>query len=121
VIQPILGEKPMKNILKLAWLMMFVAMAVMTWTGAAAADQGQDLFTNKCAPCHGDNGKGDGPMASNFSTHPGNFTDPNFWQGNVDQKITDTVNNGKGQMIPVDLSPDQIKAVINYIRKTFKK
>jgi mono/diheme cytochrome c family protein len=111
----------MKNILKVAWLMMFVAMAVMAWSGVAAADQGQDIYTNKCAPCHGVNGAGDGPMASNFSHHPGNFTDPKFWQGDVDKKITDTVTNGKDQMIPVDLNPNEIKAVINYLKKTFKK
>lgn len=111
----------MKNILKVAMLMMFVGIAVVTWIGAAAADPGEDLYAKKCAACHGDKGDGTGPLASNFSHHPGNFTDPKFWQGDVDKKITDSVTAGKDQMLPMRLKPDEIQAVIGYIKKTFKK
>ncbi len=37
------------------------------------------------------------------------------------KKIKDTVNNGKGQMIPVSLSDAEMKAVIDYMSHTFKK
>lgn len=56
-----------------------------------------------------------------FSPPPDNFTDPKFWQGDVDKKISDAVTKGKKQMVPVDLKPEEIKAVTAYIHKTFKK
>ena len=66
-------------------------------------------------------GKGKGPLASTFDPKPGNFCHPEFWQGDVDKKITDAVTKGKNQMIPVNLKPDEIKAVIGYIKSSCKK
>jgi len=60
-------------------------------------------------------------MCTNFSPGPGSFTDPKFWQGDVNKKISDSVSNGKNQMIQVDLKPGEIKAVTEYITKSFKK
>lgn len=111
----------MRDFFKAVLLIVVGGGAILTWAGVSAADEGQKIFTDKCVPCHGEKGDGTGPMASNFSHHPGNFTDPKFWQGDVDKKITDAITNGKDQMIPVDLKPDEIKAVIGYIKKTFKK
>ena len=51
----------------------------------------------------------------------GKINDPKFWQGDVNKKIAESVTKGKNQMVPVDLKPDQIKAVTEYINKTFKK
>ena len=52
---------------------------------------------------------------------PGNFCDPKFWQGDVDKKIADSVTQGKNQMKPIKLNPDEIKAVIEYIKSSCKK
>jgi len=111
----------MRNIFKMGLLVILGGTAMLTWTGAAAGDQGQSIFNDKCVPCHGEKGDGKGPMASNFSHHPGNFNDPKFWQGDANKKIGDAVTKGKDEMIPVDLKPDEIKAVTEYINKTFKK
>ncbi len=111
----------MTNILKLTSVVICLGAAMLTWVGAAAGDQGQNIFNEKCVPCHGEKGDGKGPMASNFSHHPGNFNDPKFWQGDVNKKIGDAITKGKDEMIPVDLKPGEIKAVTDYINKTFKK
>ena len=111
----------MKKILSLALLVMFGGTAILTWTGAAAGEEGQKVFSDKCAPCHGEKGKGDGPLASTFDPKPRDFCVPEFWQGNVDKKITDAITKGKDQMIPVDLKPDQIKVVIEYVKSSCKK
>jgi mono/diheme cytochrome c family protein len=37
---------------------------------------GKTIFVTNCAPCHGSQGKGDGPSAPNFDPRPANFTDP---------------------------------------------
>jgi hypothetical protein len=47
-------------------------------------------------------------MPSGFSPQPAKFTSPSFWQGNVTQKITDTVENGHGSMAPLNLTASQI-------------
>jgi mono/diheme cytochrome c family protein len=102
---------------------LFLGVVLLSAQSATRAeyDQGKQVFNDKCAPCHGQDGEGNGPMAVAFSPKPATFNDPKFWQGNVAQKITDAVNNGKGQMIPVSLSDAEIKAVIDYMSHTFKK
>ncbi len=89
--------------------------------GTAKGADPKQVYTDKCLPCHGEKGDGKGPMAITFSPPPGNFCDPKFWQGDVDKKISDSVTKGKGQMIPVNLKPDEIKAVTEYIKSSCKK
>jgi mono/diheme cytochrome c family protein len=104
-----------------AGLLLGAVLLTVQSATTAEFDQGKQLFNDKCAPCHGQDGEGNGPMAMAFSPKPVNFKDPKFWQGDVAQKITDTVNNGKGQMIPVSLGDAEIKAIIDYMSHTFKK
>jgi high-affinity iron transporter len=86
----------------------------------AQEGRGKSIFEDKCALCHGRDGKGNGPAAAALSPSPTDFTNPGFWQGNVNQKITDTIENGHGPMPAFDLSPGQIRAVIDYMSHTFK-
>jgi mono/diheme cytochrome c family protein len=110
----------MKTILKIGLLVVFWGTAMLTWPGMAAADQGEDLFSDKCALCHGDDGKGNGPGAAAFNPGPADFNSPKFWQGDVRDKIINTVKNGKGAMQPVEASDSEINAIIGYMQKTFK-
>jgi mono/diheme cytochrome c family protein len=89
--------------------------------GTSLAQDGHKIFEDKCAPCHGEKGEGNGPMAVTFDPKPQNFCSPAFWQGDVDKKINDAVTTGKGQMVPVDLKPAEIKAVTGYIKSSCKK
>jgi len=82
--------------------------------------QGKKLYSNKCQICHGVKGDGNGPAASALSPRPANFTDPKFWQGDVDKKITDTIENGHGMMPAFDLKPGEIKDLVDYLTQTFK-
>jgi mono/diheme cytochrome c family protein len=82
--------------------------------------QGKKLYSDKCQICHGVNGKGDGPAASALSPKPANFTDPKFWIGEVNKKITDTVEKGHGMMPSFDLKPAEIKDIIDYLANAFK-
>ena len=105
------------------WAAAGLLLGVALW-GAPSGTRAQDgkaIFTDKCMPCHGEKGDGKGPMASTFDPKPGNFSDPKFCQGDVHKKITDSVTKGKNQMVPVNLKPDEIKAVSEYIKKTFEK
>jgi mono/diheme cytochrome c family protein len=109
----------------LAWIAagLFLGVVIFSAQSATMAEsaQGGKVFNDKCAPCHGQDGEGNGPMAVAFSPKPASFHDPKLWQGDMAKKITETVNNGKGQMIPVPLGDAELKAVIDYISRTFKK
>jgi mono/diheme cytochrome c family protein len=113
----------MKKILVYPMIGAFLLIAFLWRTGTEASeyDQGKNLYENRCQMCHGVDGKGNGPAASAFSPRPANFTDPRFWQRKeIDQFITNTVENGHGMMPPIALKPNEIKAVIDYITHTFK-
>jgi mono/diheme cytochrome c family protein len=99
----------------------FLGVVLIGVSSAAWAADGQKVYVDKCLPCHGEKGDGKGPMAVTFSPSPGSFSDAKFWQGDADKKIADSITKGKNQMVPVDLKPDEIKAVTEYMKKTFKK
>jgi mono/diheme cytochrome c family protein len=101
----------------LAGVLLFVAIS----SAAGEVDRGKTIYENKCQMCHGANGKGDGPAAAAFNPKPQNFTDPKFWEKkDVDNLITNTIEQGHGLMPAVTLQPGEIKDVIDYISHTFK-
>jgi len=111
----------MKKIIAWAVAGLFLGLGLVGTPSATRAADGKQVYTDKCLPCHGEKGDGKGPMAVTFSPSPGSFSDAKFWQGDADKKIADSIIKGKDQMIPVDLKPDEIKAVTEYMKKTFKK
>ena len=103
------------------WLIIIIFLGYgLAWSPAAALAQGQGIYNDKCAMCHGQDGKGNGPAAAALSPSPADFTSPAFWQNTSNAKITATIENGHGPMPSIDLSPSQIKAVIEYMAQTFK-
>ena len=109
----------------LAWVAAGLFLGVVLFSAQrptmAESAQGKQLFNDKCAPCHGQDGEGNGPMAVAFNPKPASFHDPKIWQGDMAKKIKDTANNGKGQMIPVALNDAEMKAIVDYMSHTFKK
>ena len=82
--------------------------------------QGKQLYQEKCTICHGLNGKGDGPAAAAFSKPPSDFNKPEFWKGDVDKKISDTIRNGHPPMPAFSLPSNEIQAIIDYMKQSFK-
>jgi mono/diheme cytochrome c family protein len=82
--------------------------------------QGKNLYVSKCQICHGITGEGNGPAAFALSPKPQNFTDPAFWQKDVEEKITTAITKGKPPMPAFQLKPGEIKAIIYYMSHTFK-
>ena len=63
-------------------------------TTAPTAEDAHDMFKTRCAPCHGEHGKGDGPGAAALNPKPRNYTDV-AWQGKVkDEDIKKTILYG---------------------------
>ena len=106
-----------------AWTVagLFLGVGLLGAPNASMAQDGKAIFTGKCMPCHGEKGDGKGPMSSTFDPKPGNFSDPKVSGGDFSKKVADSVTKGKNQMVPVNLKPDEIKAVTEYIKKTLIK
>jgi mono/diheme cytochrome c family protein len=61
---------------------------------SAAQAEAESLFKNRCTPCHGPNGRGDGPASASLNPHPRNFTDK-AWQSSVsDEHIQKIIQYG---------------------------
>ena len=79
--------------------------------------QGKKIFTQQCAACHGNSGKGDGPAAKYLGTKLPDFTDPSMWD-QTDGELFWKISNGKGTMPTFKgvLTEEQRWQVVNYIR-----
>jgi cbb3-type cytochrome c oxidase subunit III len=86
---------------------------------AGPAPDGGDLFKQKCAMCHGADGKGYASLKTP------DFTDPKVQASMTDQEIAKTIKNGKKDTaMPAfanSLSDDQIQSLVVYIRSLGKK
>jgi high-affinity iron transporter len=111
----------MRKAIALTTAGLFLVIGLLASLGAVPAfAQGQQIFNDHCAMCHGRDGKGNGPASAAFHPPPKDFHLASFWQGKVREKITNTIKNGYKQMPAISLSPAQIKEVINYMEQTFK-
>jgi len=100
---------------------LFLSLWSFTVAGAQSPpERGKTLYMTKCATCHGEKGKGDGPFSASLPAKSTNFNDSNFWRGDSVKLITDTIQKGKGIMPSISMKPDEIKDVTNYMTRTFK-
>lgn len=79
-----------------------------------------ELFSKNCARCHGKDGRAKGFKAKAVGAR--NLTD-GPWQDRVsDERLFNSINNGKGKMPPYGkkLSEAEINSLVNYVR-TLKK
>ena len=60
--------------------------------------KGKTMFMTTCMPCHGAEGKGDGPASVAFNPKPRNFTAEKFKQGSSPAAAFFTVTHGLGSM-----------------------
>ncbi|GEM_PF-778621 len=113
-----------------------IAVGLVTAAHAAGdAAKGKVIFTTNCASCHGEGGKGDGPVGAALNPHPRDFTEAKFkfdaakdGKPGSDAALTNVIKNGAGVyggsplMAPWGgtLSDADIQNVIAYIR-TFHK
>jgi high-affinity iron transporter len=79
-----------------------VAAVVATATAVAAEPTAAvRLYAERCSACHGDDGKGDGPMAAALAPKPRNFRDAAFWRERTVAQVRSTIEKGKpGTLMP---------------------
>jgi cytochrome c oxidase cbb3-type subunit 3 len=82
--------------------------------------QGRVIFLSRCAACHGNDGRGDGPIAAQLIGPPvGNLTDEVWKHGDRPEQVLAVI----GQGVPntrMDgwsrvLEPPELKAVAAYV------
>jgi cytochrome c6 len=95
------------------------ASAGLLSTPARADDKGGALFKQKCAVCHGADGKGDTPAGKNTKVR--SFADPEVAKQS-DEELAGVIEKGKNKMPAYgkSLKPDEIKALVAYIRSLVK-
>ena len=101
-----------------------IAASLLFATGTASASDGKTLFDTNCAKCHGADGKGTTKMGIKAGAK--DLTDAKLQTELTDDKIAATIKDGvkegdktKMKGFP-DLSADDIKALVTYVR-SFKK
>ena len=107
---------------KLAILAIPAAFALALTTTASAAD-GKQVYADSCAKCHGDDGKGATKMGQKLGAR--DYTDATVQASFTDDQAIKSIKEGmkkddKTLMKPSDLSADDIKASVTYLR-TLKK
>ena len=59
-------------------------------------EEAQDIFSGRCTPCHGPQGKGDGPASAGLNPKPANFSDPAWQKSVTDEHIEKIISYGGG-------------------------
>src|ERR1700687_1336176 len=96
-----------------------LAVAVMLCAPAKADEKSAALYKQKCAVCHGADGKGDTPTGKTMKVR--SFTDPEVAKMS-DDELAGAIEKGKDKMPAYgkSLKPDEIKAMVAYIRSLAK-
>ena len=88
----------------------------------ASIDRGRQLYKVNCTPCHGEQGKGDGPAAAAYNPKPRNHTDPVYMSKLTDEDIAKVIQYGGAiknmPMMPSNpsLKGADLAAVVAYTR-----
>jgi len=92
-----------------------VVFLSVVFVSPVIGQDGKQLYGNRCALCHGADGDGKGVI---MQTAP---FGADFWKANNDAAISKAIVEGKGKMPAVPLSPEETKAVVEYMKSTMKK
>ena len=95
-------------------------------TEAPSADDmtklGAQVYSARCALCHGASGHGDGPASAGLNPKPRNHTDKAYMSTLTDEQLIAVIRNGKGTMPAWGkvLSEAELVAVANHVRSLSK-
>jgi mono/diheme cytochrome c family protein len=65
---------------------------------AEARQEATTIFSQRCTPCHGTNGAGDGPASQGLTPPPRDFREP-AWQDSVDDAHIANIIRGGGAAV----------------------
>ncbi|HVH29556.1 MAG TPA: c-type cytochrome [Vicinamibacterales bacterium] len=87
---------------------------------AKSVAAGRQSFQRYCAPCHNDDGKGNGPLAPR-NVHPPDLTDAEWLHGGTDGEIFTSIREGIGPKFDMKsmksrMTDAEIWNIVNYLR-----
>jgi mono/diheme cytochrome c family protein len=92
-----------------------LCVSVVAWAQAgapvpeAAKKEAQEIFANRCTPCHGPTGHGDGPASAGLTPPPRNFSDAEWQKTVTDDHIEKIIKFGGaavGKSMAMPPNPD---------------
>jgi mono/diheme cytochrome c family protein len=92
------------------------AAAPQKGRAAARAERGREVYTERCARCHGADGQGRTRMGETVEAP--DLSDPDWQRQRSDARMVAAVANGRGSMPPFKrkLSRQDIAASVAYVR-----
>lgn len=86
-------------------------------SSSVVLSQAKVLYTQMCAPCHGDKGRGDGPAAAALNPRPADHSSKAI-QAESDGSLFWKMTTGRGPMqsFKAKLTDEQRWGLVNYIR-----
>jgi mono/diheme cytochrome c family protein len=98
-------------------------LAAATKPSGDPISAGKQIFVQLCVPCHGPEGRGDGPASVSLETKPRNLTDPGYMAALSDRYLFELVSRGgvamgKSPLMPAQpsLGAQEINNVIAFVR-----
>jgi len=121
--QPAAGAMICFEAMKKFTLLAIPAALALAFTTSAFAADGKAVYSDNCAKCHGDDGKGATKMGTKLGAR--DYTDATVQAAFTDAEAFKSIKDGmkkddKTLMKPSELSDDDINASVAYLR-TFKK
>ena len=90
-----------------------VASAGLSWSAAA---EGKEVYTAKCAPCHGSNGEGKAAIAKMYNVTMPPLASKEV-QAKTDDQLKQVIVKGQGKMKPVSgVTEKQAADVVAFVR-----
>lgn len=92
-------------------------------TAAVSVELGAKVFVQRCALCHGPEGRGDGPGSVALKPKPRNFHDQAYMSSRTDAQLLEVIHKGKGAMPRWGgvISEAEMQSVLGYVRELGKK
>jgi mono/diheme cytochrome c family protein len=90
-----------------------VVSAGLSWAGAP---EGKEVYTAKCAPCHGANGEGKAAIAKMYNVTQRPLASKEV-QARTDEELKQVILKGQGKMKPVaGVTEKQAADVVAFVR-----
>ena len=95
-------------------------------SGKVDMDKAQVIFQERCAACHGPEGKGNGPASAALNPKPRNYTDKAWQAATTDEQLRKTIllggaAVGKSPIMPaspdLDEKPEVVEGLVKMVRK----